>query len=568
MNTKLGHIATVFHCVLLTSSQSVITPQLTDFVWGVDLQLSIGKTVSLEWTPDVREYSVAVPYDAPLVALRVPIASPEESEKETILQTQSLTMRVPQKNLVFALAPGVPSQWVEISTNMSTELTVEIGAKIYRIRTIRALIASNGRGQYPDPALQIPPLGTLSGLVLQDSFGAKARMAWFTPRQSFYYASIGYEARDVRVVATPNDPEATLSWRRDGGKWDNLVSGLTSPPAEVSSFGWTLIEVRVQSATAEALGLITKPLVYQIAVTKDVVCHPKCRVCNGPLENDCLACFAPLILYEGRCLYTACQENGTYFDLQKVQCSTCNSSCQECQDAGSSSCTVCPPFRFLLTASELDVVGECVATCPFGFYVQPANRQCQRVPPNLPLDHFYIRLTLRTTVEEFTEQQDLWKQVLTVSAEVLAVSPTDVKFHRWDVSRQSIGIQYYIEVNNPFLTRNDIKERIPIDAWFAAMPVPIDGVLTLSERQLYKPPPGNLPEPLLQPWGWVILGAAAGIVFILFPMYHFYFIRKYFEKTRYKPKQDNKEAFIEEILNRAPEAEIKKIAHSTDRTPQ
>merc|ERR1712194_988637 len=103
---------------------------------------------------------------------------------------------------------------------------------------IRSYIASNGLPEFPDPARSYPPTGTLTGLTLWDSLGTPAHMAWFTPRTSMYYASISDSARDVRLVATANDPDAELEWRLNGGKWDFLVSGLTSAPARCSENGW------------------------------------------------------------------------------------------------------------------------------------------------------------------------------------------------------------------------------------------------------------------------------------------------------------------------------------------
>lgn len=528
-----------------------------ELVRGVYLELCVGKSIPLEWSAGVSEYSLAIPRDAPFAGVRVAIGRGETPEEEF---AGTLALRVPLRSLAFTLEPGLPSEMVSIDSNFSTVLKIDIATAEFTVNVIRALIASNGQGETPDPARQYPPPGTLSGLALWDSMGQSAHMAWFTPRTSMYYASIQAQALDVRLVATPNDPGAELEWRRNGGKWDFLVSGLTSAPARCSENGWTLLEVRVRSTAALATGHISEPLVYQIAITKELVCHPKCRTCGGPRFDQCTSCFAPLILHSGKCLYTSCRAAATYFDPMPEQCLPCSATCAECTDGSSGGCTSCPAGRFLLTASAIDVAGECVVACPFGYYVQPLSQRCQRAPASsIASQSFYIRLVLRISVDEFQQEQDLLQQILQVAAELLRVSPQDVRFHQWDEAN-FFGVYYYFEVANPFLKLDEVDERFTIDQWFGAMPVPVDKVSALSQSEMHPPPLAEKPEPLLPPWAWAaMIGGLAGLA-IICPLYHFYFIRKHWELTPYRPDTFGQPQFVEHILKEAPDKVINLVA--------
>lgn len=534
--------------------------QVTDLVWGVFVELSIGRSLPLEWTASVSDYSMAVPWDSALVGIRVALGRGETAEEEAVLiEAGSFVLRVPLRGITLPFAPGEASEYVEIEEGEQTVLTVSIGNAEYTIRVIRASIASNGQGEHPDPAHKFPPLSTLSGLGLWDSLGRPARMAWFSPRKSRYFAAINAEAKDVRLVVSPNDPGAEIEWRRDGGKWDYLVPGMSSAPAAVSWSGWTLFDIRVSSSLALSLNAATESLVYQIAVTKELVCHPKCRVCYGPDSTQCLACFAPLILHEGRCLYTACPGQATYYNPAGLGCYPCHPSCGECQDGTSKGCTLCASTRFLLKTSVLDVAGECVTACPFGLFVQPKSHSCERSQSNLKVEQFYLQLQLRVGVDEFQDNSSTLQDILRISAETLSVAASDVMFHRWDAAREGMGVDYYVEVENPFLTSDDV-EAIPIDNWFRVLPVPVDAVTVISYARLYPEPVPPLPEPLIRPWMWVAITVVATAIFILYPLYNFYFLARHFEKSRYSIDVTKHPPFMEEVLKNTPNARLTQMA--------
>ncbi|CAE8698672.1 unnamed protein product, partial [Polarella glacialis] len=490
-----------------------------DFVREVYVELSIGKSVPMMWRTQQLDYSLAVPRDSELVAVRVDVLLGETPQERAIWQQGGeFALRVPSRGLRTMLSPGTASEYVPLSLGEPESFVLELAGAEYAFRIMRAHIASTGSGIYPDPARGCPPAGTLAGLSLFDSMGQPANMAWFTPRVSLYFASIGETANGVRLVATPNDPDAELEWRLDGGKWDFLVSGLTSSPAAVHPTGWTILEVRVTSAASSQ-----EPLIYQVAVSRgEIVCHPSCQSCRGPGAEDCEACFAPLVLHGSRCLYTSCGNVGYYFNASIKRCAKCHPKCVECSDGSEESCTVCPPSTYLLTTSDLAVVGSCETACPFGYFVQPTSQRCKRAPPTLGVERFYMRLTLRVSVDDFLEDADTLRTVLRVAAETLAVSPQDVRFHRWDSALSGLAVYYYLEVENPFLKRADAKDWITIDKWFAALPVPIDDVLVLSYGQLYPSPVMPKPAPLLEPWIWAMIGAGAASLILVYPLYLYF----------------------------------------------
>ena len=176
------------------------------------------------------------------------------------------------------------------------------------------------------------------------------------------------------------------------------------------------------------------------------------------------------------------------------------------------------------------MAGRCVTECPFGFYMQPTSQRCKQAPEHLKLERFYFRLALRISVDEFEEDPSLVQQILRLSAQTLAVGPNDVRFHRWDSINDGLGIYYYLEAENPYLQRTSLEDMSSIDDWFASLPVPIDSVTVLSYTQLYPPPAPVRPEAFIKPWMWAAFFIVMFSCLIICPLYHLYFIRRFFEK--------------------------------------
>ncbi|CAE7235146.1 PCSK5 [Symbiodinium sp. CCMP2592] len=536
--------------LLLEGSES--QPQATDFVQEVYLVQSIGLSIPLFWRAGRAEYSLALPRDSQLVALRVDLTPPSSSEGAALLNAAPpLAVRVPSRGLRFLLSPGVTSAYVFADIGETLDMRIELLGREYGLRVLRSKITSSGLGLSPDPARLYPPQGTLAGLNLWDSMGLAANMAWFAPRVSLYFASIRENAHGVRLAATPNDPDAELEWRMNGGKWDFLVSGLTSSPAEVATFGWTLLEVRVSSSSLpESLS----PLVYQVVLARGArVCHPSCAYCSGPSATDCESCVPPLILADGKCLYTACPSSTQYFNTSTERCEPCDSSCLECADGSPWGCISCPPSRYLRPSSEIAIVGSCDLSCLYGFFVQPTSQRCQIAPAGTEVERFYLRLTLRISLEDFLDSSDTLKEVLFKSAETLAVSPQDVRFHKWESAKGGLGVFFFLEVENPFVQHDEPEEWFSIDDWFASLPVPVDEIRIMTQSQLYPPGPQPAPTPFLDPWLLGAIGAASASLLLLYPLYTFYFVRKYKGQMPYYPG-DGQEQFVDYVLEKTDPA--------------
>eukprot|EP00933_Yihiella_yeosuensis_P073140 TRINITY_DN81726_c0_g1_i1.p1 TRINITY_DN81726_c0_g1~~TRINITY_DN81726_c0_g1_i1.p1 ORF type:complete len:180 (+),score=43.24 TRINITY_DN81726_c0_g1_i1:917-1456(+) len=169
-------------------------------------------------------------------------------------------------------------------------------------------------------------------------------------------------------------------------------------------------------------------------------------------------------------------------------------------------------------------------------------------------------------MDEFLENRETLRSVLRVAAEKLRISPQDVRFHRIDPSKSGLSVLYYLEVENPFLRRDEVLEWFIIDQWFAALPVPIDGFTVLSQDQLYAPPPIPPPEPQIKPWMWAAAGAATASIILVYPLYACFFSRKYNEVAHTKIKTVAQDDFLEKVVNSAPDAVISALAAAANNT--
>eukprot|EP00928_Gymnodinium_smaydae_P045409 TRINITY_DN30274_c0_g1_i1.p1 TRINITY_DN30274_c0_g1~~TRINITY_DN30274_c0_g1_i1.p1 ORF type:complete len:618 (+),score=145.12 TRINITY_DN30274_c0_g1_i1:130-1983(+) len=568
--------------IAVAGRASVASAQdLLSRIGDIYLELSTGLSLPLQWSSRVLVYSLAFPNDATKVAVRVVasqsdeqdlsgstvsgavgssrVAGENQGEAEDSSTSGGILLQVPGEGLQMPLTEGEASALIAVSTEEATLMQLRIEENVYSISVIRSRLPASGVAEGADVARTTPPQGTLSGLSVWDSLGKPAQMAWFQPRRSNYLASVSRGAWDVQLAATPNDPGAELMWRRNGGKWDYLVSGLSSVPVVVGAIGWTLLDVRVRSATVRALQSDAEPLVYQISLTREVICHPKCRTCRGPGPDDCLSCFAPLSLRGGQCLYTACAGLHTYFDDVVSRCRPCHASCVSCEGGQRWKCTTCPSLRFLATPSAADAAGQCVAACPIGYFVQPTNQRCQRARTSKQVVRLYIKLALRVTLDDFLREIGLPQLLLRIASQTLAVSPQDVRFLKWEAGDMNLSVNYYLDVENPFMDPADVQA-ITIDKWFAAMPIPVDQVRVMSHSELYPPPRPEKVESFMQPWMWGLIAAGVTSAIVIYPMYHYYFIKMHFRKVNYKPKQNRKVEFVQTILDQAPDTAMRMVS--------
>eukprot|EP00434_Breviolum_minutum_P024931 symbB.v1.2.022020.t1/scaffold1885.1/size149428/1 len=98
----------------------------------------------------------------------------------------------------------------------------------------------------------------------------------------------------------------------------------------------------------------------------------------------------------------------------------------ECAEGSPDGCLRCRPSHYLRPASALAIVGSCEQSCLPGFFVQPSSQRCQTAPADVHVERFYLRLTLRVSVEDFLADANTLTDILQKSAETLAVSSQEL----------------------------------------------------------------------------------------------------------------------------------------------
>jgi len=413
-----------------------------------------------------------------------------------------------------------------------------------------------------DVPKDVPAESTLTGLAVFDTYGTPARMdpTYFTPRHSHYAASVEPGSSSARLVASKNDPEAELEMRVNGQEWVHITSGVNSYLQAVPVRGWLLLEVRAISPTASAAGFA--PVVYQVTVTQQALCHERCRSCFGPGAQHCLRCRAPFVMYEGRCEATACPPDG-YYEWRSYQCKRCDASCASCMGRTEVECTLCPALFFLSPQKWEDLSGPCVGSCPNGTFAHPGSRRC-RLPPAVAVKAFYIRLLFRMQFHHLSKDTRLQESIVNTTAFVLDLSLSDVRLWQLDgeltqgrVSTSAEG-RVTIEVVSPFLAKADVN-RILIDAWFGAFEVPVDRVTTHTWDEMHPPPPTPPVLPLIPPWLWGVFVAVVTTLMIIVPLYTVHFRRLANTKKRFKSggrfgrrKSYQEMTFVPDVVDKAP----------------
>jgi len=349
----------------------------------------------------------------------------------------------------------------------------------------------------------------------------------------------------VWVVASTNDPDASLLWRVDGQDWLNLVSGVNTKVVAVPSRGWLLIEVKVVSPWAGASAF--QPLIYQVVVTREIVCNERCLSCFGPSQDNCTSCRAPLVLYNGKCEATDCPPDG-YYEWQSFQCRPCSASCAQCNGAGEDACTLCPALTFLSAETWEDLTGSCVSTCPPGSFAHPSSRRCKN-PPTAAVKTFYISFVFRVTFTEFQKDTRLQESVLNTTSFVLGVSLSDVRAYSLEQGNNGV-MKITVEVVSPFLSQAD-ADKIIIDTWFGAFEVPVDVIRTHTWDEMHPPLPQLPSKPYLPYWVWgfIISGATSAVVLLPFL---YYFRRLNNTRKRYHTRVTVDAFFLDRVVNQSP----------------
>ena len=96
-------------------------------------------------------------------------------------------------------------------------------------------------------------------------------------------------------------------------------------------------------------------------------CHPTCRTCTGPLENQCLSCeFGASLSPSSTC---KCSQENAYQLTTTGACFSCHYSCQTCFGPASNQCEIC--YDSATTISS----GVCTCTMP-GMSISSSTGLC------------------------------------------------------------------------------------------------------------------------------------------------------------------------------------------------
>jgi len=105
-------------------------------------------------------------------------------------------------------------------------------------------------------------------------------------------------------------------------------------------------------------------------------CPANCEKCVGPLRHECKKCDPGFELDARSVCMKSCQD-GAFPSLDGLRCPDCNPYCKTCLDAYEISCTSCFEGYYLRVLNERTQSGQCMMTCPLGFYRDaPTDVRC------------------------------------------------------------------------------------------------------------------------------------------------------------------------------------------------
>ena len=111
-------------------------------------------------------------------------------------------------------------------------------------------------------------------------------------------------------------------------------------------------------------------------------CDASCASCSGPGHGSCTSCDVESVLFDGTCSATC---PSRWFVGGRGSCSPCDRTCASCTGSGARDCTTCLPSSngtsnpyWLGSVGVRRTGGQCLATCPDGFFEQDTNGMCQR----------------------------------------------------------------------------------------------------------------------------------------------------------------------------------------------
>mgnify|MGYP000877969813 CR=1 FL=1 len=134
-----------------------------------------------------------------------------------------------------------------------------------------------------------------------------------------------------------------------------------------------------QTANDESFGF------KNIKITVHAFCATACVTCFGNSESECYSCADGWYLSGTTCLIS-CPAAGYWGDTATKTCKPCYSdstsslfSCVTCSGGSKSDCKSCRPGAYLYP----DPTGQCLATCPYGYWGDNMANICRQCTPNM-----------------------------------------------------------------------------------------------------------------------------------------------------------------------------------------
>ncbi|KAI5622037.1 proprotein convertase subtilisin/kexin type 5, partial [Silurus asotus] len=107
-------------------------------------------------------------------------------------------------------------------------------------------------------------------------------------------------------------------------------------------------------------------------------CHHECRSCGGPYFDDCDSCEDEMRLLDGQCVsINQTIHCGPFkFLNEQGECEQCHSNCKLCWGPMADECNICNDGLFLVASSYI-----CTSSCPAGTFGNKTTGHCEDCPP-------------------------------------------------------------------------------------------------------------------------------------------------------------------------------------------
>ncbi|MCI4381190.1 hypothetical protein PGIGA_G00248710 [Pangasianodon gigas] len=107
-------------------------------------------------------------------------------------------------------------------------------------------------------------------------------------------------------------------------------------------------------------------------------CHHECRTCGGPYYNDCDSCEDDMRLLDGKCvsMNKAVHCDPLHFLNEQGECEQCHPTCKLCWGPRDDECNTCKDGMFLVASSHM-----CTSSCPANTFGNKTSGHCEDCLP-------------------------------------------------------------------------------------------------------------------------------------------------------------------------------------------